>query len=90
MLDYHAAMQEIAALVLVQWDYRPDVSNAGSDLAYIHEHQRHPFPRLKKPGALPRGGRQRGSRGWDGGRGGHQMEVGKGPEKGGGGRGHKL
>ena len=78
MLDYHSVVQEIVALAPIQWDYQPDVADARADAAYIYECQRHPFPRFTVSRALPGGGRQRGGRGWGGGRGGCQMEVGEG------------
>ena len=37
MLDYHLAVQETAALVPVQWDYRPNVADAGANATYIYE-----------------------------------------------------
>lgn len=74
MLDYQTVVRDTSALVVTPWDYRPNVTDAGADPAYLYERQRHPFPWFTEPDALP----TRGGHGGGEGGGGRQMEVGGG------------
>ena len=55
-------MIDIRSLVAVQWDYLPEVADAGMTPAYQAHLMAHPFPRFTDPAGMGRQAQRQGRR----------------------------